>query len=83
METADRRPMSRHPVWVILDSDRQGGRRDAHRFGFPGLRRRSLEALLTQVRPRKERRMRLRKIAYSLAWLAALAMAVGAGWRPF
>jgi len=27
--------------------------------------------------------MRLRKIAYSLAWLAALAMAVGAGWRPF
>jgi hypothetical protein len=28
-------------------------------------------------------RMRLRKIAYALAWLAALAMAVGAGWRPF
>jgi len=27
--------------------------------------------------------MRLRKIAYALAWLAALAMAVGAGWRPF
>jgi hypothetical protein len=26
--------------------------------------------------------MRLRKIAYALAWLAALAMAVGAGWRP-
>jgi hypothetical protein len=27
--------------------------------------------------------MRLRKIAYVLASLAALAMAVGAGWRPF
>ncbi len=26
--------------------------------------------------------MRLRKIAYALAWLAALAVAVGAGWRP-
>jgi len=27
--------------------------------------------------------MRLRKIAYTLACLAALAMAVGAGWRPY
>jgi hypothetical protein len=27
--------------------------------------------------------VRLRKIAYALASLAALAMAVGAGWRPF
>ncbi len=82
METRDRRPMTRSSAPVILDLDRQGGRRDAHRYGCPGLRRRSLEALLTQVRPRKERRMRLRKIAYALAWLAALAMAVGAGWRP-
>jgi hypothetical protein len=26
--------------------------------------------------------MRIRRIAYSLAWLAALAVAIGAGWKP-
>ena len=55
---------------------------DGHPFrGHADLRRRPLEAL--SVRARKERRMRLRKIAYALAWLAALAIAVGAGWRPY
>jgi hypothetical protein len=48
-----------------------------------GVRRRPLEALLIAGRPREGDMMRLRKIAYALAWLAALAMAVGAGWRPF
>jgi hypothetical protein len=84
METGDRSPMSRHPSKVILICDEGGGRRDAHYDSeHPGLRRRPLEALLAQVRPGKERHVRLRKIAYALAWLAALAMAVGAGWRPF
>jgi hypothetical protein len=26
--------------------------------------------------------MRFRRIAYALTWLAALAVAVGAGWKP-
>lgn len=26
--------------------------------------------------------MRFRRIAYALTWLAALAISVGAGWRP-
>ena len=30
----------------------------------------------------KEARMRIKRIVYSLASLAALALAVGAGWRP-
>jgi hypothetical protein len=31
---------------------------------------------------RKEARMRINRIVYALASLAALALAVGAGWRP-
>ena len=31
---------------------------------------------------RKEARMRIKRIVYSLASLAALAISVGAGWRP-
>jgi len=31
---------------------------------------------------RKETRMRIKRIVYALASLAALALAVGAGWRP-
>jgi hypothetical protein len=27
--------------------------------------------------------MRMRRILYSLGWLAALVMAVGASWRPW
>jgi hypothetical protein len=47
-------------------------------------RRRPLEApLIAGPRPGKGDEMRLRKIAYALASLAAFAMAVGAGWRPF
>ena len=45
-------------------------------------RRRPLETLLIAGSPEGDW-MRLRKIAYALASLAALAMAVGAGWRPF
>jgi hypothetical protein len=30
----------------------------------------------------KEARMRIKRIVYALASLAALALAVGAGWRP-
>jgi len=26
--------------------------------------------------------MRLRRIAYSLGWMAALMVAIGAGWKP-
>ncbi|HET9672702.1 MAG TPA: hypothetical protein VFQ40_07620, partial [Actinomycetota bacterium] len=44
-------------------------------------RRRSLEAPLIAGSDQEGDRMRLRKIAYALASLAALAMAVGAGWR--
>jgi hypothetical protein len=50
--------------------------------GHADLRRRPLEAVGGRDLGRRDR-MRLRKIAYALAWLAALAMAVGAGWRPF
>lgn len=46
-------------------------------------RRRPLEAPLIEGSDHEGDRMRLRKIAYALASLAALAMAVGAGWRPF
>lgn len=46
-------------------------------------RRRPLEAPLIAGSDQEGDRMRLRKIAYALASLAALAMAVGAGWRPF
>jgi hypothetical protein len=31
----------------------------------------------------KEARMRIKRIMYSLASLAALALAVGASWRPY
>jgi hypothetical protein len=31
----------------------------------------------------REARMRMKKIVYALASLAALALAVGASWRPF
>ena len=31
---------------------------------------------------RKEARMRIKRIVYALTSLAALALAVGAGWRP-
>jgi hypothetical protein len=31
---------------------------------------------------RKEAPMRIKRIVYALASLAALALAVGAGWRP-
>jgi hypothetical protein len=56
---------------------------DGHPFrGHADLRRRPLEAVGGRDLGRRDR-MRLRKIAYALAWLAALAMAVGAGWRPF
>jgi hypothetical protein len=54
----------------------------SHLRDAPARRRRPLEAPLIAGRSEEET-MRLRKIAYALAWLAALAMAVGAGWRPF
>jgi hypothetical protein len=83
METGDGSPMFRQRRRCILMADGKEGRRDAHHdFERTGLRRRSLEALLSRFGPKGET-MRLRKIAYSLAWLAALAMAVGAGWRPY
>jgi hypothetical protein len=40
-----------------------------------------VEAELGSLRARKETRM-MRKVIYALASLAALAMAVGAGWKP-
>jgi hypothetical protein len=40
--------------------------------------RRTLEAELMRL----ERSMRVRRIVYALASLAALGLAVGAGWRP-
>jgi hypothetical protein len=42
--------------------------------------RRQVEAPLSKGEGRKT--MRIRRIAYSLAWLAALAVAIGAGWKP-
>jgi hypothetical protein len=27
--------------------------------------------------------MRIRRVVFALAWLAALAVAVGAGWKPY
>ena len=39
-----------------------------------------------EVRPRRVAGrspvMRLRRIAYSLGWMAAMAIAIGAGWKP-
>jgi hypothetical protein len=37
------------------------------------------------IRPETDRsvQMRMRRIVYSLGWLAALALAVGASWRPW
>jgi hypothetical protein len=41
-----------------------------------------VEASVADARGRRGTMMRMRRIIYALASLAALLMAVGAGWRP-
>jgi hypothetical protein len=41
-----------------------------------------VEAEVTPPDVDRERSLKMRKILYALASLAAFAMAVGAGWRP-